>query len=163
MNDKVKAFVVALRSSRLEHRWTQKQAGAKLGIARARYYELEYGRLPTRNLQPHYAFVLLGFSPTVATLFATAVGRPLEQLVVHVNAGPAMLDAKAARPVVLAAIYKAAEDHDVSPTTVRRVAADVFEQLADAGVSLQQALEITRAAVNESGKGAAKESSTKRA
>ncbi len=160
MNDKVKAFVVALRSSRLEHRWTQKQAGAKLGVARSRYHELEYGRMPTRNLQPHYAFVLFAFSPAVASLFATAVGRPLEQLVVHVNAGPVMLDAKAARPVVLAAIYKAAEDHDVAPTTVRRLAADVLEQLADAGVSLQQALEITRAAVKEGAKEGARARTT---
>ena len=142
---RVRAFAARLEEYRMSDHTTQDVLAGALAISRKTYILLESGRwLPGPRERHHMVHVLHGFDPALAAAFAALYDTRLEEWGIAPAAHAAPLDARQARHAYDAAVYAAAEQADLPAKTLRPFVAAVLASLREAGMSLEQAVEVAR-------------------
>jgi DNA-binding XRE family transcriptional regulator len=154
-----RAFAVRLEEYRTSDGTTQDDLASALAISRKTYILLESGRwLPGPRERHHMVHTLHRFDPALAATFAALYDTRLEEWGVAPPVAPARLDPVHARHAYDAAVYAAAEKADLPAKTFRPVVAAVLASLREAGMSLQQAVEVAHeASAGDGGRAGAKE------
>jgi DNA-binding XRE family transcriptional regulator len=151
--NRVRAFAARLEEWRKSDNSTQDAMASALGISRKTYVLLESGRwVPGARQQHHMVHTLHRFDPALAVAYAALYDTEVEDWGVAppAPAAPPKLDPQHARPAYDAAVYAAAEEHDLPAQTLRPVLAAVLAALRQAGMSLEQAAEVAKEAAAKS-------------
>jgi len=141
-----------LREARKKSRMTQDDMATYLGMSRKTYALFESCRwVPTRQRRWHVVTKLHAVHPPAVHSLLKALGQTLDDYTFGVAASPAeappTLDAKQAKLAFDAALYSTAEDAELPPKVLRSVANMLLSRLADAGVTLAQAVAMAKSAV----------------
>ncbi len=138
---RVRAFAYHLEQYRTSDGTTQDVLACALAISRKTYILLESGRwLPGPRERHHMVHTLHRFDPALAAEFAALYDTRVEDW--GVAPAPARLDPVHARHAYDAAVYAAAEKAGLPAKTFRPLVAAVLASLREAGMSLEQAVEV---------------------
>ncbi len=148
--DRVRAFAVRLSDHRALESMTQDEMSIFLGISRKTYILMEQGRWLPGDRQGHQMIHQLHkLDPALAVEFAKLHDTTVESFGIAPPApAPAArrLEAQHAKSAYDAAVYDAAEQAEMPAKLLRPVIAAVLASLQEAGMPMEQAVEIAKGA-----------------
>jgi transcriptional regulator with XRE-family HTH domain len=150
-----KPIMRALRTFRSARGLTQEEIADVLGISRKTYLLFETTRwFPPARERGHFVKRLYDLDPGLAHTLVGILGETLEDHVVvrelPASSGAAIvapLDPKEAKRGYDVAIYESAEELEMSPRSLRPIAANVLAKLDASGITLAQAAALAKTAL----------------
>jgi transcriptional regulator with XRE-family HTH domain len=151
----LKPIMRALRTFRSARGLTQEDIAGVLGLSRKTYLLFETARwFPPARERGHFVKRLYDLDPGLAHTLVGILGEKLDDHVVvrqpaaspgSANGPP--LDLKEAKRAYDVVIYESAEELEMSPRSLRPIAANVLAKLAASGITLAQAAPLAKAAL----------------